>query len=393
MADVAPLPGVVAANRLLSVLRRSRLVSPATLDVAAIEARALRGAAPTAFGSDESWREPFAMLVRSLREEADLNPLGHAIAHGWIVMLLRARIRAVSLWRAHPEILERSLAAPIVILGQMRSGTTRLQRLLACDDRFAHTRLFESLTPVPQRGRRLRARAGMALLHRLNPALRHIHPSHPTAPDEEFGLLDFSFGNALFEAFWRVPAFTGWWEGADARPLYREFRALLRTIAWSRAEPADRPWILKVPRFMEDLPVLLETFPDARLICLDRDLDSVVASSASLAWNNMRVHSDGADRRWVGREWLRKTLLRRRLAEAARKARPDVPQIGIGFEAMNRDWRGEIGRIYDFLGIPLTPAVLARMTHYAASAKSHLGHRYSLAEFGLLPSGDRIDPR
>lgn len=393
MEDAAPLPGVVAANRLLSALRRARLLSPATLDVAAIEARALRGASPAAFGSDDSWREPFAMLVRSLREEADLNPLGHFMAHGWIVMELRARIRAVSLWRAHPEILERPLAAPIVILGQMRSGTTRLQRLLACDDRFAHTRLFESLMPVPQPGRRLRARGGQALLHRLNPALRRIHPSHPTAAEEEFGLFDFSFGNALFEIFWRVPAFTQWWEEADARPLYGEFRALLRTIAWSRGEPAGRPWILKVPRFMEDLPVLLETFPGARLICLDRDLDSVVASSASLAWNNMRIHSDSADRRWAGREWLRKTLLRRRLAEEARKARPDVPQIGIGFEAMNRDWRGEIGRLYDFLGIPLTPAVVARMSRYVAGARGHLGHRYSLAEFGLSPSGDQIDPR
>jgi hypothetical protein len=393
MEDAAPLPGVVAANRLLSALRRLRLLSPATLDAAAIEARALRGASPAAFGSDDSWREPFAKLVRSLREEADLNPLGQAMAHGFIVMALRARIRAVSLWRARPEILERPLAAPIVILGQMRSGSTRVQRLLACDDRFAHTRLFESLMPVPQHGRRLRARAGQALLHRLNPALRRIHPSHPTAAEEEFGLVDFSFGNALFEIFWRVPAFTHWWEEADARPLYREFRALLRTIAWARGEPADRPWILKVPRFMEDLPVLLETFPGARLICLDRDLDSVAASSASLVWNNMRIQSDSADRRWVGREWLRKTLLRRTLAGEARKARPDVPQIDVDFEAMNRDWRGEIGRLYDFLGLPLTPAVLVRMTRYVASAKGHLGHRYSLAEFGLSPSGDRIDSR
>lgn len=393
MEDAAPLPGVVAANRLLSALRRLGLLSSATLDVAAIEARALRGASPAAFGSDDSWREPFAMLVRSLREEADLNPLGHLMAHGWMVMTLRARIRAVSLWRARPEILEHPLAAPIVILGQMRSGTTRMQRLLACDDRFAHTRLFESLTPVPQRGRRLRARAGLALFRLLNPALRRIHPSHPTDPEEEFGLFNFSFGSALFEAYWRVPAFTRWWEEADKRPLYREFRALLRTIAWSRAEPAGRPWILKVPRFMEDLPVLLETFPGARLICLDRDLDAVAASSASLVWNNMRIHSDSASKRWAGREWLRKTLLRDRLAEEARKARPDVPQIGIGFEAMNRDWRGEIGRLYDFLGVPVTPAVLTRMTRFVASERRHLGHRYSLEEFGLSRSGDRTQPR
>ena len=114
-----------------------------------MEARALRGAAREAFGPDQEWRTPFEILLRSLREEADLNPLGLTMAHGQLVLALRARIRAASLWRDHPEILERSIRAPIVILGQMRSGTTRLQRLLACDDRLAHTRFHESLIPVP----------------------------------------------------------------------------------------------------------------------------------------------------------------------------------------------------------------------------------------------------
>ena len=227
-----------------------------------------------------------------------------------------------------------------------------------------------------------------ALLHWLNPALRHIHPSHPSAPEEEFGLFDFSFGNAMFEVLWRVPEFTTWWEKADTAPLYREFRLLLQTIAWSRGEPAGRPWILKVPRFMEDVPTLLETFPDARLICLDRDLEAVVGSSASLVWNNMRIQSDRTDRRWIGREWLRKTLRRKALAEEARATRPDVPQIGIDFDAMNRNWRGEIRRLYDFLGLALPPVVLARMERYVANARSHLGHRYSLGQFGLSSLSD-----
>jgi len=383
MESAAPLPNVARANQILTGLRRLRLLSPPILDAAALEARALRGAPSDALGSDDSWREPFSILVRSLREEADLNPVGCAMARAWIIMGLRTRIRAAALWRAHPEILERPIPAPIIILGQMRSGTTRMQRLLACDHRFAHTRLFESLIPVPQPGRRVRARAGAAVLHLLNPALRHIHPSSPSAPEEEFGLFDFSFGNAMFEAMWRVPTFTSWWEKADRASLYREFRALLQTIAWHRGDRVGRPWVLKVPRFMEDVPILLETFPDARLLSLDRDLETVVASSASLAWNHMRIHSDRTDRAWIGREWLRKTLLRKALAEEARSARPDVPQFATSFDAMDRDWHGEIGRIYDFLGLALLPPVLARMEHYMTNARSHLGHRYSLDQFGL----------
>ncbi len=363
------------------------------LDARAFEKRALRGAPGETLGPDTGWREPFERLVAALRDEADLNPLGLTMAHGQIVQALRARIRAHRLWRAHPEILARPIAAPVIILGTMRSGTTRLHRLLACDPRFAHTRLFESLIPVPLSGPRdsriLRARFGLAALRRFNPALAAIHPMSPFDAEEEFGLFSFSFGSPQFEAQWRVPGFVGWWEAADPAWLYREFRALLQTIAWSRGDSPKATWLLKAPQFMQDLPAILEAFPDARLICLDRDLDAVVASSASLVWHQMRIQSDRADQRWIGREWLRKTLLRRQVADAARRDHPGVPQIDIGYQAMERDWRGEIHRIYTFLDLPLPAAVEARMSRYLGAATSHRGHRYSLEQFGLSPNAVR----
>ncbi|MGQ0589340.1 MAG: sulfotransferase family protein [Sphingosinicella sp.] len=372
-----------AASRGLAGLWRTRLLPRPILDAEALEAAALKGRSPDAFGPAQEWRTPFRLLVESLRDEAALNPLGLSMAHGQIVGALRARIRAASLWREHPEILERPIPAPVVILGPMRSGTTRLHRLLACDPRFAHTRLFESLDPVPARGRVLKARASLAAIRRFNPALARIHPMAPHDAEEEFGLFSFSFGSAQFEAQWRVPRFTGWWESADSRWLYREFRALLQTIGWARGEATNKVWLLKAPQFMQDLPVLLEAFPEARLICLDRPLDRVVASSASLVWQQMRIQSDEVDPEWIGREWLRKTLLRIECAAEARRARPDVPQLDVSYEAMDRDWRAQIARIYDFLGEELESETEARMAAYLAGAREHVGHRYSLEQFGL----------
>ena len=138
-----------------------------------------------------------------------------------------------------------------------------------------------------------------------------------------------------------------------------------------------------MPQFLQDLPLVLDLFPDARLICLDRRLDEVVPSSASLVWNQMRIHSDHADPHWVGREWLRKTMLRRRVANRTLTDRTDVSCICVSYEAMNLDWRREMGRIYDFLGLDLPPALVGRMAHWLDSAKDHVGHRYSLGQFGL----------
>src|SRR5690606_7843070 len=121
-----------------------------------------------------------------------------------------------------------------------------------------------------------------------------------------FGLLSFSFYGAQIEAQWRVPTFARFWEMQDKTWVYREFRQLLQTIAWQRGE-TTRPWVLKAPQFMEDLESLLEVFPDARLICLRRDLGEVASSSASLVWNQMKLQSDTVDPRWIGAEWLHKT--------------------------------------------------------------------------------------
>lgn len=372
------LPNVARTNRALEAAWRSGMLPRPELEAGALQSSALRRRAPSALGDDDGWREPFERLVRSLREEAGLNPLGRAMAHGQLVMLLRARMRAAKLWRARPELLEAEIAPPIIILGQMRSGTTRMQRLLACDTRLAHTRTYESLSPVPVPARKLRARFVLALLRTFNPEILRIHPTGAAEPDEEFGWLAFGFGAAQFEAQWRVPSFSRWWEEADTRSLYREFKSLVQTNAWARGDPPAKPHILKAPQFLQDLPAVLETFPGARFIRLHRPLEQVVPSSASLVWNQMRIQSDAADREWIGREWLSKTHLRER-----RGAAPLSRSIEVDYEATNRDWRGEMRRIYDFLGLELTPALERRMAAYLAGAKSHSGHRYVLADFGL----------
>ncbi|MFC7537538.1 sulfotransferase family protein [Sphingomonas sp. GCM10030256] len=382
-----PLPAVSALNRSLAFLWARGWWQEPRLDLRDLEAEALRleGAAEISPGE---WRERLALLLDDLRDQAELNPLGRAMAHGQLVGLLRARIRAERLLARNPEIHRRAIPAPVVIVGPMRSGTTRLHRLLACDSAFAHTRLFESLEPVPRRGRLLprrllRTAAVTTFLRAINPDSHTIHPSGPMQPEEEFGLAAFSFHGTQLEAQWRVPRFAHFCETRCPAEAYGEFATLLRIIGWSRGDPDQRTWLLKSPQFMADLDTLLDVLPGARLLCLERDPAAVVGSSASLVWNQQRVQSDAADPRWIGREWLRKSVDRARRTAVVRAERPDVPQLDVRFDAVSADWEGEIRRIYAFLDRPLAPAVLARMRRYMRGASAHRGHRYALDEFGL----------
>ena len=335
------------------------------------------------------WQEPLELLLHDLREHARLNPLGRQIANGQLVTLLRLRIRAERMLREHREIGERPLAAPVIILGHMRSGTTRLHRLLAQDHRFAHTRLFESLEPVPRRGRRARAAAVQHFLELANPALAAVHPTRPMEPEEEFGLHSFSFHGAQFEAQWYVPGFAAFARERDGTVPYGEFAALLRIMSWGRCDDPAKPWLLKSPQFTGELEPLLRQFPDARLLRLHRDPAAVVGSSASLVWHQRRIHSDAADPQAIGAEWLGKTLWRERKLAAVLRDHPHVRQLPVDFDEVSANWEAAVRRIYAFLDMPLTDPVLRRMRRLMAEPPRHEGHDYRLEDFGLSETGVR----
>ena len=381
-----------ASRALALAWERSALPEP-TLLPADLLAAAIEAETCDDFGPDH-WRSGFALLADGLNRTADLNPLGRAMAHGQVVKALRERLRAQALWRARPDMLAQTVAAPVIVLGSMRSGTTRIQRLLACDPRLAHTRMFELLNPVPparfgHARRAAQAWLGLSILRRFNPEIGAIHPTGVLAPEEEFGLYAPSFAGAQFETQWCVPAFARHWEQADRGWVYAEFRAMVQTLAWAQGGDGSRPRVLKAPQFMQDLAELLAVFPDARLVCLSRDAVDVVASSASLVWNTMRVQSDRIDPHWVGSEWLRKTRTRVDTAAAVRARHPHVQQIDVRFADVSADWRGEMRRIYAFLGLPLTPEVEGRMARYLARDRRHAAHGYDPARFGLDPAAIR----
>lgn len=370
------------------------------MEPGALLAAARRGTGLNDFGMESGWRERLERLTVALHDEAALSGLGRTIAYGQIVSALSHRLRAAQLWKRHPEIAQVPITAPIVVVGQMRSGSTRMQRLLACDGRLAFTRFFESWNPVPRwpalplDDRRLRAAFSLRVAHWLNPQFGVIHPTRPGQADEEIGLHNVALFGAALEAQWRIPSFARYGESADARPVYAEFRRHLQTVRWLRRENGDQPWVLKLPQFAQDLDALLHVFPDARLIYLDRDPVAVVGSSASLVHNQMRVQSDRVDTAWIGRETLHKVSLRQQRMDLARQ-RYGEPVAHVAYEAMQADWRTEMARVYAGLDMALVPAATAAMERYMGQrrhARLHR-HRYDIGEFGLTEQAIRAAVR
>lgn len=383
---------VDAANRMIPALWKARLLSPAILDEEHLVQLARQETGLRDFG-DDWFRRPLGVLIQALGEEASLNPLGQFAAVGQIAKLLRERLWTQHWFQSHPEILRLPINRPVIVVGPMRSGTTRLHRLLAADTRFNHLRFFETVCPVPppeflpgtRDARPRRAARILAAVHHFNPYTAIIHPTGPFEPEEELGLLVASVWGMKHEAQWHVPSYGRWSERQDALPAYRHMARLLRLVGWMRGDGGTRPWVLKTPQHMLDLPAVLRVFPDARLIFIHRDPIAVVGSSCSLAWNQMIIHSDHVDPRRVGREWLRKTELQIDRMRQARQQIPEAQRIDVRYEDMDSDWKGVMAEIYRFLDMDIAPALPA-MTRYMRDAErqQYQGlHRYDLPMFEL----------
>lgn len=332
-------------------------------------------------------------LCDSIQAEAQLNSVGRAFAYGLLSRAIKQRLALGALWRTQPSLANTDITPPIIVVGQMRSGTTRIHRLLAADPAHSATRFCDSWHPVPARPDMRRLQGGVMLLvaRALDPWIDALHPFGAARTDEELGWLASALDHCAYEAQWHIPSYTAFSEARDPAPIYREFARILRTDAAHHGS-APKPRILKVPQFAEDLDALLAEFPDAKVIVSRRSNDDTLKSSVSLVANQMIIQSDSVSLDRIEQEWRRKIALRADRMERS-VAAYSGPIAEIDFDRLGSNWLSEIRGLYRALGMPLSEKAIAAMKQeQAANARSaHHGHGAHLADFEQLQRPDRRD--
>jgi hypothetical protein len=202
-------------------------------------------------------------------------------------------------------------------------------------------------------------------------------------PDEEFGHLAFAMTSAQAAVQWNVPGLVEAERRRDWAPVIAELKLLLRLNGWARGGTRGQRWVLKCPAYGDMAEALFEAFPDASVIHLSRDPAKVVASSASLVFEQRRIHSDAADPKAIGPEWFARTLERQRKQEQARAQHRNVAAFDLHYDEVSSDWQGAMHRLYRFLGEPLTAEAMRVMERFLGRSRDHEGHRYDPLEFGL----------
>ena len=353
---------------------------------------------------DDAFLGRFEILLDCVEREANLHPLGRIMARENFLRILCNRLRMRDALKRNPLILEQPMQDPIFVVGLQRTGTTILHRLLASDPSHRFLASWEAVNPapLPARGVKQWARKflrawvpeggpdprirGAVMAQKaaawLAPDFFAIHPVEAHAPEEDVLLFDYDFWSTVPESTMRVPTYSVWLEDRDHTPAYEYYRDVLKLLY--RQRPVGR-WVLKTPHHLEHLDALLKIFPGAKIIQPHRDPLRVVASFCSMISHARGIFSDDVDPAEVGRHWSRKQV---RMVTKAMEVREKAGQdtfVDVAYKDLVADPIGELRRIYDFIGVELTPYRERRMRELMAENPQHKygRHRYGLEHFGL----------
>lgn len=335
------------------------------------------------FGGSE-FLEPLGLVCAGLRQDI-ITDFGRDLLSRDCVAYLSNRLRMLDWAQQHPEVTESPIAAPIVILGLPRTGTTVLSYLLDHDPRWRSLLNWEAVDSVPPaEGSTLRSDPRCTeKLEFQRSVLPIIDPPPPhwewaDGPTECTFLLAQDFKTIMWDARFPNPAYREYIEQCDMTSAYRYHRLGLQVLQ-SRAPGR---WVLKMPAHAYFIETVLATYPDAQFIWTHRDPATCVASFMNLLAFSHALAIPAADRKWIA-----ETIPPRLLDQATRPmtALADRDVHHVHYQQMMADPLGEIARIYDWLGAPLEADVTTAMGDWLVAdplERSRVSS-YSLADFEM----------
>src|SRR5438067_1396665 len=341
------------------------------------------------FGDDPP-HEALSVLTASIVREARLDDAGLAAAKAQLVAVLKNRLIAQEFFDDHPEILERSIGEPLVIIaGGARTGTTVLHRLLALDPDVATLKTWQVLLePVPPRKtvpgdddpRLERARA------QFPPGSSPVHPLVADDTEEEVFYLREAFYCLLYHLQWYLPSYEQWLRTTDLTFGYRYLLKLLHLNEWRAGTPAGKARVMKSPQYAHDLPFIVRFFPNAKIVFTHRDPLKWVGSFLSIHRGTRPGEYPGIDYRQRTQERLEMLTYEKDSVASVRASQPADRFLDLLYADIQTDPLAAVTKVYEFLGRQPPAGTDATIARWMADNPPGKGgsHRYTLEEFGLV---------
>lgn len=286
MSQWTPPPRPDWVQQVVDEGRHMDIRSLVPLEPAELMATARRNTGFDDFGED-SWLEGFHVFLKALDEEADLHLLGRLMTRSDILRWLEARLGIEAAYAQYPEIEDEVIDQPVIVTGLPRSGTSILFELLSQDPQFGSPRNWEIMFPYPppetasyhSDPRIERCQHLVTQWNRVVPTYAAMHEMGAEIPNECIVAMSCTFMSENLPGQYQIPSYNAWYYQQDLRPAYAYYRRMLKLLQWKNPR---RHWLLKAPSHLGNLPVVFDTFPDARVVITHRDPIVAQASVTNL---------------------------------------------------------------------------------------------------------------
>lgn len=253
--------------------------------------------------------EALKILLKSINEEAQLNPFGKLMIREKLIGQVESRLWATHWFKKHPEILEAEVLPIVLITGLQRTGTTKMQRLLSSFSQARALMSWEALYPAPinvanETKKRIgRTKRNEKAVKWISPTFQKIHPIHADQPEEDVLLLDVHFMSSSSEAIMHVPAYADWLAHQDHSEVYVYEQKLLKLLQWQRGANF---WVLKSPHHLEYLDLFTNVFPNTKIIWMHRPIEESIPSYLSMLYYSRSMFADNVDQEELKNHWIGK---------------------------------------------------------------------------------------
>jgi omega-hydroxy-beta-dihydromenaquinone-9 sulfotransferase len=330
------------------------------------------------------------------------------------LLQLRQAISAITLGLDHvfyPGHRKQPIDRPIFIIGNPRSGTTFLHRLLLGAGDMAALELWEMLFPAITARKLL---GGIVpRLDKLSPARYHPSDVHDTSlrgieTDDVawfFRTMDGPFAWAYFLAWqdtWGSALSRREFgiDGVTPREEDRFFKyyesCWRRNLTFKRADRV----LAKTSMLTMRLDAVLRRYPDCKLVYVVRDPVEVIPSGMSLlasvlengydVWNRTKVEDQ---HRWLENLYQASCDMLRYFHKAQSAGKiPERNLCVVRYEDLINDLEPTMERILEFIEVKPTEAFVEEVREQAARQRSYISrHGHSPSQFGLAPDRIRAD--
>jgi len=338
--------------------------------------------------------QPLTVLVKSLNQDGALHAAGAAAMHARLGRILSNRLRMRRDFAAHPDIAAERVLAPVFICGMARTGSTKTQKLLAASGDFNWLPYWQVLNPALISGDRSESTDARIAdtdtfarwFDAASPETRYGHHFETHEPEEESFILEHSLRTPTFMGWAPLNGYLDWLGTQDMATQFEWLRDTLKYLQWQGLALRTRRWILKSPLYSGLEPLLLRTFPDARLVMTHRHPQVTIPSGLRLLecfYKPFTASRPDAAYFVAGQSAAINAH------RAFRATAPSATFLDIDFAELNRDVSCAIGRIYGFASMDFSAAAERRVLAWNASNPQHKHgrHEYSLERYALTPEG------